>query len=103
MMFHSRTARTTILATGSALALMTAAALAEPAQPARVPVGGRAADEADDRHRRLLRMRHERPCCGRATEQRDELAPFHSMTSSARASSVGGTGKSTCIPYLPCG
>ena len=27
----------------------------------------------------------------RAAEQRDELAPFHSITSSARASSVGGT------------
>src|SRR6516162_3386380 len=28
---------------------------------------------------------------GRAAEQRDELAPPHSITSSARASSVGGT------------
>ena len=27
----------------------------------------------------------------RAAEQRDELAPFHSITSSARASSDGGT------------
>jgi hypothetical protein len=26
---------------------------------------------------RLLRARRERPRCGRATEQRDELAPFH--------------------------
>ena len=31
----------------------------------------------------------ERPRC-RAAEQRDELAPLHSITSSARASSVGG-------------
>jgi hypothetical protein len=39
----------------------------------------------------LLRARRERPrCCG-AAEQRDELAPYHSITSSARASSVGGT------------
>jgi hypothetical protein len=30
----------------------------------------------DDGHRRLLRARRERPC-GRAAEQRDELAPFH--------------------------
>ena len=38
----------------------------------------------------LLRARRERPrCC--AAEQRDELAPPHSMISSARASSVGGT------------
>ena len=30
-------------------------------------------------------------CTRRAAEQRDELAAFHSITSSARASSVGGT------------
>jgi hypothetical protein len=30
----------------------------------------------------LLRPRHERPPC-RTTEQRDELAPLHSITSSA--------------------
>src|SRR5260221_14668733 len=39
---------------------------------------------------RLLRARRERPGC-RAAEQRDEVAPFHSITSSARASSVCGT------------
>ena len=39
----------------------------------------------------LLRARRERPRRRRAAEQRDELAPFHSITSSARASSVGGT------------
>ena len=38
---------------------------------------------------RLLRDRRERPR-GRATEQRDELAPSHSITSSARASSGVG-------------
>src|SRR5262245_63877278 len=38
---------------------------------------------------RLLRARRERPR-GRAAEQRDELAPSHSITSPARASSVGG-------------
>src|SRR5262249_47761432 len=37
---------------------------------------------------RLLRPRRERPCCSRAAEQRDELAPPHSITSSARASSA---------------
>jgi hypothetical protein len=31
---------------------------------------------ADHRHRRLLRARRERPCGGRAAEQRDELAPL---------------------------
>src|SRR5262249_13551772 len=39
---------------------------------------------------RLLRARRERPCgCGPA-QQRDELASSHSITSSARASRVGG-------------
>src|SRR5262249_6554071 len=40
--------------------------------------------------RRLLRARRKRPD-RRAAEQSDELAPLHSITSSARASSVGGT------------
>src|SRR5262245_6679920 len=39
----------------------------------------------------LLRARRERPRGCRAAEQRDEIAPFHSITSSARASRVGGT------------
>ena len=39
---------------------------------------------------RLLRARRERPRRRRAAEQRDELAPLHSITSSARASSDGG-------------
>src|SRR5215510_4637517 len=49
------------------------------------------AEESDPRHlARLLRAHRERPR-GRAAEQRDELPPFHSITSSARASSVRGT------------
>src|SRR5262249_4811105 len=51
---------------------------------------GRAAQQPDYRHRRLLCARRERPCC-RAAEQRDELAPFHSITSSAATSSLSGT------------
>src|SRR5439155_10189160 len=47
------------------------------------------AEKPDHRHRRLLRARRERPG-GRATEQRDELAPFHSITSSAMASTPDG-------------
>jgi hypothetical protein len=31
--------------------------------------------KSDHRHRRLLRVRRERPCC-RAAKQRDDLAPF---------------------------
>src|SRR5262249_23593199 len=38
---------------------------------------------------RLLPARRERPRSG-AAEQRDELAPLHSITSSARERSVGG-------------
>ena len=33
-----------------------------------------AAEEADHRHRRLLRTRHQRPRSSRAAEQRDEFA-----------------------------
>jgi hypothetical protein len=36
----------------------------------------------------LLRARSERPCGCRAAEQCDELAPFHSMTSSVRAARI---------------
>src|SRR5262249_16782518 len=39
----------------------------------------------------LLRPRRERPRGHRAAEQRDELAAFHSITSSASASSFSGT------------
>src|SRR3954452_18357933 len=38
----------------------------------------------------LSRTCHERPSSRRAAEQRDEAAPFHSMTSSASASSLSG-------------
>src|SRR5262249_34602844 len=51
----------------------------------------RRVQKPDYGHRWLLRSRRERPRCCRAAEQRDELAPPHSITSSARASSVGGT------------
>src|SRR5215831_4511167 len=39
---------------------------------------------------RLLRSRRERPSRRRAAEQRDELAPFHSITSSARSRNDSG-------------
>src|SRR5215471_160438 len=41
--------------------------------------------------RRLLRMCCKRPCRSHASEQADEPASVHSITSSASASSVGGT------------
>src|SRR5262249_45086911 len=52
----------------------------------RLSLGNRA-KKADHRHRRLLRAGRERPSGCRAAEKRDELAAFHSITSSARASS----------------
>src|SRR5262249_56555652 len=48
------------------------------------------ADKSAHRHRRLLRARRERQR-GPAAEQRDELAALHSITSSARARSIGDT------------
>jgi hypothetical protein len=42
---------------------------------------------------RLLRARLERPTYSGAAEQRDELAAFHSITSSARVSRSGGTSR----------
>src|SRR5262245_15205743 len=46
----------------------------------------------------LLRPRPERPCCHCPAEQRDELAPFHSITSSARPSGVVGTLRPMPLP-----
>jgi hypothetical protein len=46
---------------------------------------------ADAPHALLLRARRNRPCRGRAGEQRYERAARHSITSSARSMSVGGT------------
>jgi hypothetical protein len=47
---------------------------------------------------RLLRARHERPRRRRTADERDELAAFHSITSSARASSVADTSKPNIGP-----
>src|SRR5262249_39374323 len=51
-------------------------------------------NKPDHRHRCLLRVCPERPSGCRATEQRDELAPRHSITSSAATSSLSGTVRS---------
>jgi len=49
----------------------------------------------------LLRPRRERPRRRRAAEQRDELAAdHHSITSSARASTVGGTSRPSALAVL---
>src|SRR5262245_17666273 len=64
-------------------------ALPECGQIARTIDRPRAAQETYHRHRRLLRARRKRPrrC---AADEHDELASFHSITSSARAMRVGG-------------
>src|SRR5262249_3548001 len=52
----------------------------------------------------LLRARRERPRGRRAAEKRDELTALHlcahSITSSARASSVGGTSRPSALAVL---
>src|SRR6185503_19580528 len=58
-----------------------------------------AAKEPDHRLRRLLRARCKRQRC-RASSNGQELAPSHSITSSARASNVGGTAKPSAAAVL---
>src|SRR5262249_52125389 len=53
-------------------------------------------EEFNDMHSWLLRPRRKRPC-GRRAEKRDELAALHSITSSARANSLGGTSKPSIL------
>ena len=50
----------------------------------------RTPEKSDHRHRRLLRARREWPCGRSAGEKRNELAPSHSITSSARAMTDAG-------------
>ena len=57
------------------------------------------AQKANHRQCRLLRARRERQC-RRATEQRDEVAPSHSITSSAAACSVSGTVRPSALAVL---
>src|SRR5215510_107442 len=57
----------------------------------RIGSGRTAAEESNHRQPTLLRARPERPCSRRAAEQRDEISPPHSITSSAARSSVAGT------------
>src|SRR5262249_39791276 len=62
-------------------------------------VGSAAIKKSDHRHSRLLCARRERPR-GRAAEQRDEFAPFHSITSSASASSLSGIWRPSVLAVL---
>ena len=57
-------------------------------------------EKPDHRHGRLLRPRRERPRDRCAAEQRDELAAFHSITSSASASNLSGTSRPSAFAVL---
>ena len=62
--------------------------------------GGGVHENANAPHAlRLLGPRHERPRRS-AAKQRDELAPPHSITSSARASSIGGISRPRALAVL---
>src|SRR5262245_35733945 len=74
--------------------------LVERSQQVRALIGQPRAQEPDHGHRRLLRARRERPHCRSAAEQNDELAPFHSITSSARASNGAGTSRPSAFAVL---
>ena len=50
--------------------------------------------------RRLLRAGGQWPDDRRADKQRDELAPFHSITSSASASSLSGIWRPSALAVL---
>src|SRR3974390_3078599 len=65
---------------------------AERSDTACAGIGDPAIDERHHRYRRLLRLHRERPR-RHSAKQRDELTAPHSMTSSARASSIGGTSR----------
>src|SRR5262249_23287055 len=76
-----------------------AQALVERTHSGRVCAGRSGVKETDHRHRRLLRARRKRPRCHTA-DKRDELAALHSITSSARAMSVGGTVRPSALAVL---
>src|SRR5262249_19303896 len=56
--------------------------------------------EPDHRHRWLLRARRAAPRRNCATEKRDKLAPLHSITSSASASSLSGIWRPSAFAVL---
>ena len=56
-------------------------------------------DKSNQRHRRLLRARRKRPCRRHATEQRDEVATFQLITSSAATSNLSGTVRPSILAF----
>src|SRR2546421_632157 len=75
-------------------------ALSECGRHGCIAISGSAVQKTDHRHGRLLRARRDRPRGRRAAKQLDERAPFHSITSSARASSVGGMSRPSAFAVL---
>jgi hypothetical protein len=65
-------------------------ALTELCQKLRIIAGRPGAEEPDHRHRWLLRTSRDWPSRRGTAEKHDELAPFHSITALAAASSAGG-------------
>src|SRR5262249_40302393 len=57
-------------------------------------------EKRDYRHRWLLCARRDRPCGCRATEQGDELAALHSITSSARNRNDSGIIRPSALAVL---
>src|SRR5262249_22236841 len=72
--------------------------IVEHAQTVRKQVRPFRAQHSNHWHR-LLRARRERPR-RRAAEERDERAAFHSITSSARASNMGGTVRPSALAVV---
>src|SRR5262249_16724722 len=68
------------------------------AQPVRDGVSRRRIEKSDHRHR-TLRARRQRPR-GRAAEERESVAPLHSITSLARSSIEVGTSSSSTLAVL---
>src|SRR5262249_7880229 len=77
-----------------------AQALVERAHTVHPAIRRCTAKKPNHRHSWLLRARRERPRCCRAAEQRDELPPPHSITSSARASSLSGIWRPSAFAVL---
>src|SRR5580692_1386615 len=63
-------------------------------------IWGSTVKKPDHRQRRLLRAGGERPRSYRGADEHNELAPPHSITSSASASSVGGTVMPSALAVL---
>src|SRR5262249_17332109 len=64
-------------------------------------LGRGGSEKSDHRHRGLLRTRHEPPCDRCPAPKGDELAPSHSMASSARSSRIDwGTVRPSALAVL---